>query len=150
MTDNIDKKITEFIGSHHVLTLASAKDNRPYCCNCYYAYDEKENIFVIKGSSETRHAAEISSNPFVAGSIVLETDEIGKIQGLQFTASAKKHTGKDLDYIKGVYLKRFPYAIAVPGEYLSLEIDFFKMTDNRFGIGKKLIWTKSGDSNKTV
>ncbi len=150
MADIIDKRIVEFINSHHVLTLATSCGNRPYCCNCYYAYDEEQNIFVIKGSDSTRHALEIAENPFVAGSVVLETDEIGKIQGLQFTALAVKHTGNFFDDIKKIYLKRFPYAVAVPGEYLSLEIDFLKMTDNRFGFGKKLIWTKSNCESKLI
>jgi hypothetical protein len=140
--EKIDERIVNFINTHHVLTLATAAKNRPYCCNCYYAYDEKENVFVVKINEGTRHGMEISQNPAVAASIVLETDELGKIQGLQLTAEAVYYTDKDLNYVKGVYLKKFPYALAVKGEYLTLKPDFYKLTDNRFGIGKKLIWNK--------
>ncbi len=33
-----DKKITEFILKHHVLTLATSADNSPWCANCFYVY----------------------------------------------------------------------------------------------------------------
>ena len=35
-----DKRIIEFIKRHHLLTLATSKDNIPYCCNVFYLYDE--------------------------------------------------------------------------------------------------------------
>ena len=38
------------------------------------------------------------------------------------------------------YLKRFTYAVLKPGETLAIEPDYMKLTDNRFGFGKKLIW----------
>jgi uncharacterized protein YhbP (UPF0306 family) len=41
-----------------------------------------------------------------------------------------------------VYLKKYPYALAVKGDYLTLEPNFYKLTDNRFGLGKKLTWNR--------
>ena len=40
MDKNIDERILNLINEHHVLTLATAAGNKPYCCNCYYVYDE--------------------------------------------------------------------------------------------------------------
>lgn len=142
MNNELDKRIVEFINEHHVLTLATCARNQPYCCNCYYAFSEDENYFVVKMNENTRHGQELNMNSNVAGSVVLETNEIGKIQGLQFTARAINYTGKDLDSAKSLYLKKYPYAIAVPGDYIVLEPNFYKFTDNRFGIGKKLTWNK--------
>ncbi|MBQ5452141.1 MAG: pyridoxamine 5'-phosphate oxidase family protein [Bacteroidales bacterium] len=142
MDKNIDERILNLINEHHVLTLATAAGNKPYCCNCYYVYDEAANIFVVKINENTRHGREINQNSSVAASIFLETDELGKIQGLQITAKAVYYTAKELDYVKGIYLKKYPYALAVKGDYLTLEPDFYKLTDNRFGIGKKLTWNR--------
>ncbi|MCQ2252355.1 MAG: pyridoxamine 5'-phosphate oxidase family protein [Bacteroidales bacterium] len=138
----VDQKFIDFINEHHVLTLASSAGNQPYCCNCFYAYNSSDNIFVIKTNEGTRHEREINLNSHIAASVVLETSEIGKIQGLQITGKAIYYTGRDLDEAKKTYLKKFPYAIAAPGEYLVLEPDFMKLTDNRFGFGKKLTWNK--------
>jgi hypothetical protein len=138
----IDKKFIDFIKEHHVLTLATCINNQPYCCNCFYAYNEDKNFFVIKTNSDTRHTQEIAQNSAVSASIVLETSEVGKIQGLQITAKAVDNTREDLNDATKTYLKRFPYAIAAPGEYMVLIPDFMKLTDNRFGFGKKLIWNK--------
>lgn len=144
----IDKKFVEFIEEHHVLTLASCVRNQPYCCNCFYAYDEELNIFVIKTNDDTRHTRELNQNSHIGASIVLETSEIGKIQGLQITGKAIYYTGSDLDIAKKIYLKKFPYALAAPGEYVVIEPDFLKLTDNRFGFGKKLTWNKVNNSQQ--
>lgn len=138
----IDEKFIAFIREHHVLTLSTCVNNQPYCCNCFYAYNDDLNVFVVKTNDNTRHNAEISENAQVAVSIVLETKEIGKIQGLQVTGRAIYYQGESLSAAKKTYLKEFPYAIASPGEYLAIEPDFMKLTDNRFGFGKKLIWNK--------
>ena len=43
----IDKRIIDFIKAHHLLTLATSKDNTPYCANCFYVYDEKKNWLIF-------------------------------------------------------------------------------------------------------
>jgi uncharacterized protein YhbP (UPF0306 family) len=50
--------------------------------------------------------------------------------------------GDELKKARSAYLKRFPIARLMPDLNLwILSPDFIKMTDNRFGFGKKLIWT---------
>ena len=139
----IDQKFIDFIHRHHVLTLATCAVGQPYCCNCFYAYDDERNIFIVKTHEDTRHTGEIQQNALVAASIVLETEEIGKIQGLQATGKAIFHTGDELKEATKTYLKRFPYAAMTSGKILVIEPDFLKLTDNRFGFGKKLIWDKT-------
>jgi uncharacterized protein YhbP (UPF0306 family) len=46
--------------------------------------------------------------------------------------------------LKKAYLKRFPYAIFANTNLWILKINYLKMTDNRLGFGKKLIWQKTG------
>ncbi len=138
----IDQKFIDFIDSHHVLTLSSCAGNQPYSCSCFYAYDKEHNIFVVKTHEDTRHTREIMQNGLVSLAIVLETDEIGKIQGLQATGKAIFHEGDTLKEATRTYLKRFPYAAMTMGKILVIEPDFLKLTDNRFGFGKKLIWDK--------
>ena len=139
----IDPKIIEFIHEHHVLTIASCMDNKPWCASCFYVYLEQENLFVFTSEPETRHGKEFIKNQNVAGNILLETSIVNKIQGLQFSGSIKKLEGDLLKTAGRKYLKKFPVAILMNTELWGVEPDYLKMTHNRLGFGKKLIWSRS-------
>ncbi len=134
------KRIVRFLKKHHVLTLATSFGNIPWCANCFYAYMENENCFVFTSDNDTKHAQDAIKNPSVAGSVVLETKIIGKIQGVQFKGEMKQPEKSSLPEIKKAYLKRFPFAIFANTNLWILKINYLKLTDNRLGFGKKLIW----------
>ena len=131
------EKITAFIEEHHVLSLATSLDDMPSVCSAFYAYDAQSHSFVIASSEETLHIQQVKQNPKVAGNILLETKEVGKIQGLQFFASM--HPLED-ERLKKNYFQRFPYALALLPKLWQIEVSRFKLTDNRLGFGKKIIY----------
>ncbi|WP_372998163.1 pyridoxamine 5'-phosphate oxidase family protein [Sulfurimonas sp.] len=130
------EKIVNFISKHHVMSLATSADSELSVCNLFYAFDGKEISFVVASSDDTTHIQNILKNPNIAGSIVLETKTIGKIQGLQFKGKFLEANDESL---KKLYLKTFPYAIAMSPKLWQIKIDYFKMTDNNLGFGKKII-----------
>ena len=136
-----DSRIIKFIKKHHVLTLATSLNNRPYCANCFYAYIEEENAFVFTSDTHTKHIQDALNQPVVAGSIVLETNVVGKIQGIQFTGVLEKESDSNINSAKTAYMKRFPFALLMDTTLWVLKVDFLKFTDNRLGFGKKLIWS---------
>lgn len=139
-----EKRIVDFINEHHVLTLATTTGNLPWCCNCFYVYLEEENCFVFTSDDNTKHIGDVRENPQVAGSVVLETKTVGKIRGIQFRGIMEK-PGKELaSKAKTAYLKRFPYAALMKTSLWVLKLNYIKMTDNRLGFGKKLIWELPG------
>lgn len=140
--ERIDKRIIAFIKKHHVLTLATAAEGAPYCSNLFYTYLEEKNVFVFTSSENTRHAAEMKNDGRVAGSVVLETEIVGKIQGLQFQGIVLKPEGELLEAARTAYLKRFPFAVFMDVELWVLELTFAKLTDNRLGFGRKLVWER--------
>ncbi|MEI7981740.1 MAG: pyridoxamine 5'-phosphate oxidase family protein [Bacteroidota bacterium] len=138
-----EKPIVDFIGDHHILTLAISRNNIPYCATCYYVYLKDENRFLFTSDPETRHIRDITEggNYHVAGTIALETRIVGKIRGIQFTGTIQVLEGTAQAQARTAYLKRFPIARLVPGLHLwELKPDFIKLTDNRLGFGKKLVW----------
>jgi uncharacterized protein YhbP (UPF0306 family) len=137
----IDSKITRFFRKHHVLTIATTVENEPWCANCFYVYLEKENSLVFTTDSNTRHGSEFVKNPFVAGSVVLETMVIGKIRGIQFQGRVSEPEGDLLSAAKNAYLKRFPVAALMDTRIWIVKLSCIKMTDNRLGFGKKIIWS---------
>lgn len=137
-----DKKIIDFIKKHHVLTLATSTDNIPYCANCFYVYLEDENMFVFTSDNDTKHVQDVLQNSYVGGSVVLETSIIGKIQGIQFNGKMYLPKGDLKKKAKKTYIKRYPFAVLMKTQLWVVEPDFIKLTDNRLGFGKKLIWKK--------
>ncbi len=142
-----EARITAFIAEHHVLTLAVAKGNVPWCATCYYAYLEELNRFVIASDPETRHMREAleAGAPRVAWAIALETKAVGKIRGLQGAGALVPLKGAALAKAKAAYLDRFPVARLMPRLHLwGLDADLLKLTDNRLGFGTKLLWQRGG------
>ena len=140
--NEIDKRIKEFINKHHVLTLATSQNNIPYSANCFYVYYEDENMLVFTTDYKTKHAQDALAQNKVAGSIVLETNVVGKIQGVQFQGKMYEPTDELLKKVKNRYLKRFPVAMLMKTNLWVIDLGFLKFTDNRLGFGKKLIWGK--------
>ena len=136
----VDKRIVRFLKRHHVLTIATTVNGEPWCANCYYAYLGDENVFVFTTDPDTRHGQEFLKNSFVAGSVVLETKMIGKIRGVQFQGNVSEPQGTLFEKANTAYLKRFPVAVLMETHLWTVRPTILKMTDNRLGFGKKLIW----------
>jgi uncharacterized protein YhbP (UPF0306 family) len=137
-----DKKIIEFIKEHHVLTLATSVNDIPYCANCFYVFLEEENLLVFSSDEETKHIQDVLQNDKVAGSVVLETSVVGKIQGIQFNGTLFLPGGELKTKAYKNYIKKYPFAQLMKTKLWTLELNFIKFTDNRLGFGKKLIWRK--------
>jgi hypothetical protein len=138
----VDSRIIRFFRKHHVLTIATSVGNETWCANCFYVYLEEENALVFTTDSTTRHGKEFLENSLVAGSVVLETMVIGKIRGIQFQGKVSEPEGELLSKAKSAYLKRFPVAVLMDTRLWVVRLSYIKMTDNRLGFGKKLIWTE--------
>ena len=138
----IDNRIISFVKEHHILTLATSNNNKPYCASCFYVYIEDKNMFVLTSDFTTKHIKDVEIQNIVAGAVALETTMIGKIQGIQFTGVMKLLNENDLKIANKAYIKKFPLAILKETTLWGIFPDFIKMTHNRLGFGKKLIWRK--------
>lgn len=139
MKNDLDR-ISSFINQHHVLSLGTSNDEELSVCSLFYAYSKEKNSFVIASSDDTTHIKHIKQNSSVAGNILLETKVVGKIQGVQFRG---EFTQLDDSGLKELYFKTFPYALPLKPKLWCIKVNHFKMTDNRFGFGKKIIWQEA-------
>ena len=137
-----DSRIVKFIDEHHVLTLAICKGNIPWCASCFYVYLPEKNLFVFTSDYDTRHIRDVqqSENFLAAGTIALETRITGKIRGIQFSGKMRELKNEELIIAKTAYLKAFPIARLSKLTLWGIEPGHIKMTDNRLGFGKKIIW----------
>lgn len=133
------EKITNFLNEHHVMSLSTTDFKEISTCSLFYAYSESLKSFVVASSEDTTHILHVKINPQIAGNILLETKTVGKIQGLQFKGEFIELKDETL---RSLYFKTFPYALALLPKLWQIKVSYFKMTDNRLGFGKKIIWNK--------
>ncbi len=143
----LHKRIRSLLRRHHLLSIATVSELGPWCASCFYAWDEENNTLVITTDPATRHGAEFRSNPSVAGTIALETMRIGRIRGAQFTGTVSEPEGEELAHARKIYLRRFPYAALVDIHLWVIDLNYIKLTDNRLGFGKKIIWDSKSQDN---
>ena len=139
-------RMVKFLRRHHVLTMATCSDNRPWCCQCFYVYVGRLCGLVFTSDTGTRHISEAMRQPYVAGSIVLESTVVGKLQGIQLEGKLTEADGELLEEIQTAYMKRFPFALLMDTKLWFLELTTMKMTDNLLGFGKKLYWRRNPDN----
>ncbi len=139
--DGLHKRIRSLFRRHHLLSIATVSERGPWCASCFYAWDEVNNTLVITTDPATRHGSEFRSNPSVAGTIALETRRIGRIRGAQFTGTVSEPAGEALSSARKIYIRRFPFAALAEIHLWVIDLDYIKLTDNRLGFGKKIIWS---------
>lgn len=111
----------------------------PWCAAVFYAFDIERKAFVYASDCGTGHARIALENPQVSGSIVLETRVVGRLQGVQLRGRTWPTEEK---WAREIYLKKFPFAVAMDLNLWVLEPAYIKYTDNTLGFGKKLVWDK--------
>jgi len=142
MENTIDKRILSLLREHYIFTLAVTRGNQPWCATCFYIYDEERNLFIFTSEEDTRHIRDAveTGNFLTSGAIALETNMIGKLRGIQFSGTMFKLEGSELKSAKKAYFEKFPIDRFSTLYLWGIKPDIIKMTDNRLGFGKKLIW----------
>ncbi len=136
----MDQKIVNYISKNKVLTLATSVNDKPYCANCFYVFDEKNKYLIFLSDNETKHIKDALFNKNIAGTINTEVTTIVKIQGVQFTGDFINPSAEQATQFYATYYKKFPFAKAKPSPIWGIRLNWIKMTDNTLGFGKKLIW----------
>lgn len=138
----MDNQILKYISLHHLMTLATVVNNQPHCASVFYVFLPDEKLLIFKSNKETKHIQDALVNPNVASTIATEMKKINTLQGLQFGGRFWELKENLLEKAKQKYLQKFPMARLIKGNFWAMELSTIKMTDNRFGFGKKLIWKK--------
>ena len=138
------EKVALFLSKHHLLSLATSVENRPQSASLFYAYNSEEVTFIVASDTKTEHIQNILINSNVSGTVAMETDEVGKIEGMQFKAEMYMVSHEE----GALYFKAFPFAKVMNPQLWSIVLEDIKLTDNRLGFGKKLYW-KRADSKES-
>jgi uncharacterized protein YhbP (UPF0306 family) len=133
------ERIEAFLAKHHLLSLATVAKNAPQSASLFYAYDAENIAFVVASDRKTEHIQNVLVNDNIAGTVALETDAVGKIEGVQFKGLMRAISQEE----GALYFKRFPYARVMNPQLWQIVLTDMKLTDNRLGFGKKLYWQRA-------
>ena len=137
----MNERIVDFISQQKVASVCCVDaENHPYCFSCFYAFDKERNLIYFKSGSAANHSQLLLQNPAVAGTIQPDKLNTLAIKGVQFTGRILDGKDELCSQTESVYHKKFPFALAMPGEVWTLQLEVIKMTDNTLSFGKKLHW----------
>ena len=132
-----------FMEEQRVATICCVdEENRPYCFSCFYAFDAEEQLIYFKSSPATHHAILLNQKPLVSGTIQPDRLNPLAIKGVQFNGEVLKANKTVSERASAFYHKKYPFALAMPGEVWTIQADMIKMTDNTLSFGKKLVWQR--------
>jgi hypothetical protein len=139
----IPKNIVTFLQDNKVSTVCFIDlDNKPYCINCFYTFEEEHHVLMFKSSMGTTHQKLTNSMASISGTILPNVIDTLKLKGLQFTGKIIENEEINRLQLNSKYLKRYPVSIAVIGYVWAVRLDFLKFTDNTLGFGNKTTWTE--------
>ncbi len=112
--DEIKQKISDYLKSHNVLTLATVTpDGKPLAHTVVYVSDGAAIYFGTY--KDTRKAQNIIRNPSVAYTVDEDYPDWNKIQGVQMTGRAAILTDQaELGKIMKMYVEKFSAAADLP------------------------------------
>ncbi len=147
----MEEKIINFIKKQTCASICCVDETgKPYCFSCFYAFNSRAGLFYFKSSPASRHAVLMKKNLFVAGTIL--PDKLNKIliKGIQFEAIVLDTQQPIVKQTLGIYLKKYPFALAIPGDIWALQINKIKMTDSTLGFGKKINWEREPEKDDSL
>jgi uncharacterized protein len=138
----MNERIVDFINHQRVASVCCVdKENKPYCFSCFYAFDEERNLLYFKSGSSAHHSEILVQNRVVAGTIQQDKVNSLAIKGIQFSGRILDPNNELCSNADSGYHKRFPFALTMPGDIWTLQLETIKMTDNTLSFGKKLHWS---------
>lgn len=145
------EKISDYIKEQSCANVCCVDEfAKPYCFNCFYAYNAADQLLYYKSSTDTKHSGILFNNPAIAGTIL--PDKLNKLQvrGLQFEGEVLSFSHPLCNGASAFYHKKNPVALAMPGEVWTIQINKLKFTDTALGFGKKLLWQRNEQHDNAV
>lgn len=139
----MNEDIINFTRKQTCATISCINQNgKPYCFNCFYAFNSELGLLYFKSSPDTWHSNLIKQNPFIAGTILPDKLKTLLVQGIQFEGELLAGDHPFAAHASANYHKKHPMALAMHGEIWTIQINHIKMTDSSKGFGKKIAWDR--------
>jgi uncharacterized protein len=141
--NTMNESIIKFIEKQTVATICCVDEqSEPYCFSCFYAINSEKGLLYFKSSSTAHHSFLLEKKAVIAGTILPDRLRPLLVQGIQFQGEIVSSDDPLCNGASMTYLKKFPFALAMPGEVYTLQLTHIKMTDSSKGFGKKILWQR--------
>jgi len=139
----MNEDIINFIRKQTCATISCINENgKPYCFNCFYAFNNEQGLLYFKSSADTYHSKSIIKNSAIAGTILPDKLKTLLVQGIQFEGEFLTGDHVLAAHASANYHKTHPMALAMPGDIWTIQVNHIKMTDSSKGFGKKIVWDR--------
>lgn len=133
---------TMFLHENEIATVCFVDENtKPYCINCFYAFNELNHCLIFKSSKGTNHQGMCVAGKSIAGTILPLTINIFKLKGIQFVGEIMNESEIESFKLKSKYLQKNPLSLAMPGYIWAIKLTFIKYTDTTLRNENKTTWT---------
>ncbi len=142
----MDKRIVKFISTQTCLTVCCIDEaGLPYCFNCFYVFDEGNEMLYYKSSPSAHHSICLLQNGNISGTIMPDRLNKYAIQGIQFCGHLVniEKGAEDYEHANDMYHSHFPMARTMNGTMYTLQLNSIKMSDNLLGIRRNIAWNRS-------
>ena len=147
MSGDVAARITAFLDTHHVMSLATCGPHGPHAANVFYARDGFSLLWV--SDPQTRHSVELETNLHVSATVAPDYRDFDEIRGVQIsgdahriTDAAERHRARGLLEARYPFLQRLADRLLVKQAYESAELyrlvpREIVIIDNTRGFGHK-------------
>ncbi len=132
--------IVQFLCQKHIVSFMAEADGEMWSASCFYVFDQKRQRLILLTSPQTRHGKLMLKNPRISGTVINESCEVMKLQGIQFLGEITPLKTVEKPTALEQYYARFPYARLMPSTAWQIVLKEVKFTDNSAGFGHKTVW----------
>lgn len=135
-------KIVSYLSSQASLSLCCIDDGVPYCCTCFYVLDVQRMALYFSSSLNTHHASVMLKIPQVAGTVADQTRSVTHLQGVQYQGRVRLLADDEEKRARHLFCTSYPIAKLKKAPMWEIMLTTLKMTNNKLGFGKKLLWSR--------
>jgi len=106
LSGSLRSRVQDYLGAHHVMTLATAGDEGPWAAAVFYVHQGWALYFLSAAAS--RHCRNIAQRPRVSVTIQEDYSEWAQIKGIQLEGSATRLSGEEATRARDLYGAKFP------------------------------------------
>jgi uncharacterized protein len=121
----LQRRVQEYLGAHHVMTLATVGSDGPGAAAVFYAHRDGTLYFLSSASS--RHAHHIDRDARVALTIQDDCAEWSQVRGLQIEGAARRLEAAAAAAARAVYAAKFPFIGALAHAPAALQDAFSRI-----------------------
>jgi uncharacterized protein YhbP (UPF0306 family) len=102
----LHKRVLEYLQAHHVVTLATLGDTKPWAAAVFYV-SEGFTLYWLSAPT-SRHSFELARNPKVAATVQEDYSDWSKIKGVQMEGVAAEISGDEVKRVHALYGGKYP------------------------------------------